>query len=89
MTAWNTFATNFSGSLYPIACLTAKSHNSGYRINHFVIYENMFDIAYLEPNRENARVINQYLDKNTFNHTNQPKSLLRPQDLWHYMWDTA
>ena len=49
----------------------------------------MFDIAYLEPNRENARVINQYLDKNTFNHTNQPKSLLRPQDLWHYMWDTA
>ena len=73
----------------PAIEITAKSHNSGYRINHFVIYENMFDIAHLEPNRENARVINRYLDKNTFNHTNQPKSLLRPQDLWHYMWDTA
>ena len=61
----------------------------GFKLDHIVIYENMFDIAYLEPNRENARVINRYLDNNTFNHTNQPKSLLRFSDLWHYMRDTA
>ena len=55
----------------------------GYSSRHFIIWENMTDIAYLESDRQKAADITHYLDGISFNHTNQRKSLLRPSDFWY------
>jgi putative uncharacterized protein (fragment) len=73
-----------SQQLQNITITLPWQEKAGYDITRFIVWENLNDIAYLEPDRSKAAAINRYLYKTSFNHTNQPNSLFRSSDILHW-----